>query len=67
MNYKVIKKKDLQFVGYDYWCRPVYKYKNYYYKDITLKGDKDNIPFVLNCSYNDIEGEPDYEVNIVDE
>lgn len=62
-----IKKKDLQFVGYDDWCRPVYKCKGYYYKDVTLKGDKDNIPSVLNCSYTDFDGEPDYEVKIVDE
>jgi hypothetical protein len=62
-----IKKKDLLFIGYDDWFRPVYKYEDYYYKDVTLKGDENNIPSVLNCSYNDREGEPDYEVNVVDE
>lgn len=70
-----IKKKDLQFVGCDNWGRPVYRSKlyydtyktNYYYKDITLKGDADNIPSTLNCSYDDFDGEPDYEVSVVDE
>ena len=62
-----INKKYLIFIGLDYFSRPVYKYGKYYYKDITLKGDANNIPHSLNCSYTDFDGEPDYEVTIVDE
>ena len=34
---------------------------------LSLKGDANNIPSTLNCSYNDFDGEPDYEVSVVDE
>ena len=62
-----IKKENLHFIGTDSWCRPVYQYKdkNYYFKDVTLKGTADNIPSILYCSYDDIEGEPDYAVRLV--
>ena len=61
-----ISRKALKFVGFDYWSRAVYQYGKFYYKDITLKGNENNIPDELYCSYDDIEGEPDYKVKISD-
>lgn len=59
-----INKKYLKFVCFDYFSRAVYKYGKYYYKDITLKGTETNIPNELYCSYDDIEGEPDYKIKV---
>ena len=63
-----IHRKNLSFVGFDDWCRAVYQHKSgQYFKDVTLKGDKDNIPDILNSSADGtFDGEPDYAVRIVD-
>ena len=61
-----IKRKSLQFVCFDYYSRAVYKYGKYYYKDISLKGNENNIPNELYCSYDDVEGEPAYKINVID-
>ncbi len=54
-----LKKDELVFIGYDYWSRPIYSYHGKFFKDISLKGTKDNIPDVLYSAVNnDIEGEP---------
>ena len=58
--YKVkINKSDLIFVGFDSWYRAVWKYKNIYLKDISLKGSENNIPNVLyDTADNTFDGEP---------
>lgn len=54
-----LKKDELVYVGCDYWSRPIYSYHGKFFKDISLKGTKDNIPDVLYSAVNnDIEGEP---------
>lgn len=56
----ILKKQDLIFVSIDYWDRPVYEHKNdKYYKDIHLKGTKNNIPNILyDSADNTFCGEP---------
>lgn len=54
-----LKKDELVFIGYDYWSRPIYSYYGKFFKDIDLKGTKDDIPDILYSTINnDIEGEP---------
>ena len=63
-----LEKDKLIFCGYDDWCRPVWKYKNTYLKDVTLKGSENNIPNILNdTADNTFDGEPNnkYEIIIV--
>ena len=51
------KVRTLEFVGEDFWSRPVYKCRETgtLYKDITLGSDN---PQLYSCG-NDFEGEPD--------
>ena len=38
----------------------------WYFKDITLEDKGDNSVNILYCSYDDIEGEPDFPVKVID-
>ena len=62
-------RKELTFVGIDYWSRAVYKDKNgKYYKDITLKGGPEYIPNTLYTSADGtFEGEPNNPVELEDD
>lgn len=71
---RTIHKKDLEFIGFDSWCRAIYAFKfktkrgdtiTWYFKDVTLKDKGDLSVNILYCSYDDIEGEPDFPVKIV--
>lgn len=72
---RTIKREKLKFVCIDYWSRATYsanlktndgKDVVWYFKDITLKDKGDNTVNILNCSYDDIEGEPDFPVKVID-
>ena len=74
INYDMItvNKKNLTFVGFDYYCRPVWKllHKETYFKDVNcsdnLKEVPKEIPDKLHLSHNDFDGEPDTLVYVVD-
>lgn len=56
-----LKKAELVFIGCDYWSRSIYSYHGKFFKDITLKGAKDNIPDILYSTVNnDRDGELNY-------
>lgn len=59
-------RKELIFVGFDYWSRAVYKdKKGKFYKDISLKGTPDYIPSPLYTSADgSFEGEPNNPVEL---
>lgn len=63
-----ISRKDLSFLGIDYWDRPVYEHRNgKLFKDITLKGTDKNIPDILNdVADNTFEGEPNNPYKVID-
>lgn len=70
-----IKKEKLKFVRLDDWSRATYSASlkmndgsqvTWYFKDITLKDKGDLSVNILYCSYDDIEGEPDFPVKIVE-
>lgn len=70
-----IKKEKLKFVRLDDWSRATYSALlkmndgskvTWYFKDITLKDKGDLSVNILYCSYDDIEGEPDFPVKIVE-
>lgn len=72
---KTIKKEKLKFKCFDYWCRATYsaniktndgKDVTWYFKDITLEDIGDFSVNILYCSYDDIEGEPDFPVKVID-
>lgn len=69
-----IKKEKLKFVRLDDWSRATYSASlkmndgsqvTWYFKDITLEDKGDLSVNILYCSYDDIEGEPDFPVKIV--
>lgn len=70
-----IKKEKLKFVRLDDWSRATYSASlkmndgsqvTWYFKDITLKDKGDLSVNILYCSYDDIEGEPDFPAKIVE-
>ena len=72
---RTIKKEKLKFVRLDDWSRATYSASlkmndgsqtTWYFKDITLKDKGDLSVNILYCSYNDIEGEPDFPVKVID-
>lgn len=72
---RTIKRKELKFVCFDSWCRATYafvfktkdgKEHTWYFKDVTLQDKGDLSVTILNCSYDDIEGEPDFPAKIID-
>ena len=71
-----IKKEKLTFVCKDSWCRATYSANltkkdgskiTWYFKDITLEDEGNFSVNVLYCSYDDIEGEPDFPVKVITE
>lgn len=56
----MLKKSDLTFLGFDFWCRPVYKHINgKIFKDISLLGNENNVPNILHdTADNTFDGEP---------
>lgn len=70
-----IKREKLKFVCLDSYCRATYSANlktqtgdlvTWYFKDVTLEDKGDLSVNILNCSYSDIEGEPDFPVKIID-
>lgn len=72
---RTIKKEKLKFARFDDWCRATYsaniktndgKEHTWYFKDISLQDIGDLSVNILYCSYDDVEGEPDFPVKIID-
>lgn len=72
---RTIKKEKLKFVRLDDWSRATYSANlttndgskvTWYFKDITLKDEGNLSVNILYCSYDDIEGEPDFPVKVID-
>ena len=72
---RTIKKEKLKFVRLDDWSRATYSASlkmndgsqvTWYFKDITLKDEGNLSVNILYCSYDDIEGEPDFPVKLID-
>ena len=70
-----IKKEELKFIRLDDWCRATYAYTFktndgkehiWYFKDISLEDQGDFSVNILYCSYDDIEGEPDFPIKVID-
>ena len=59
-RYVRIKKDKLVFCGYDSWNRATWKYNiNIYLKDVSLKGNENNIPSTLfDTADGEFDGEP---------
>ncbi len=63
-----VTKDELVFCGYDSWDRATWKYKNIYLKDISLKGDENNMPHLLyDTADSKFDGEPNnpYEITLI--
>ena len=72
---RTIKREKLKFVRLDDWSRATYSASlktndgnqvTWYFKDITLKDEGNLYVNILYCSYDDIEGEPDFPVKVID-
>lgn len=72
---RTIKREKLKFVRLDDWSRATYSASlkmndgsqvTWYFKDITLKDEGNLSVNILYCSYDDIEGEPDFPVKVID-
>ncbi len=72
---RTIKKEKLKFIRLDDWSRATYAYTfkakddkehTWYFKDISLEDQGDFSVNILYCSYDDIEGEPDFPVKLID-
>lgn len=80
-KYTQLYRKDIIFVGVDYWSRPVYKHvpTNSYLCEIDdlVNDDDDEVSLTARlattqylhtkCPQKDFEGEPDFMVELVDE